>query len=330
VKNAYVPSPPLIIKLMKTFYAILIYPLVIDSSFFLLEKIHNFFTNDSYIYKDGECLLKMVNVSNPEHFARHPLWPHRGYTTDCNVNLYFEVQQSNRVEFILTRLWYVGSAIVGIFVLLRSKPKHTLSYVPLAIMAIAMAFITYHYQHDNTFFSVSHHTMLENSLFSAGNSTPHGFLNTQILAQFFVIILVKNILVKSNKLNWCSFVKVYIPLHSWWLIWIMLVVHPHVHEHNKSFYPWPLNHVFKDFDGHVLIHHVSGYCLGSIPHTGYFHDMLLFLHGKLFEHNIVERLTVWEKILNYTVTVILGFVAWTYLYVTYRVSVCEPSKTKNA
>ena len=90
-----------------------------------------------------------------------------------------------------------------------------------------------------------------------------------------------------------------------WLFWNMLGVHPYIHKHNASIYPWPLDKVFKDYTNHVECHHVSGFCLGSVPFSGYVHDVLLQAHGKVYEMGLVERLTAGETVLTYAVDVVL-------------------------
>jgi len=97
----------------------------------------------------------------------------------------------------------------------------------------------------------------------------------------------------------------------------MLVIHPHIHNEEKSFYPFPLNHIMQDYDGHVLCHHVTGLCMSSVPHTGYAHDVLLFLHGLLYKFGVVNRLTFGETVLNYSLHVVLGVLAWGYLWFVY-------------
>ena len=265
----------------------------------------------------------MVHDSAPEHYDAHPLWPYRGYTSDCNTQEYFNVQKENRWEFLLTMGWVQGSALIGLACLIFSPPKrNALWYLPLAIMSTAMAIITAHYHHDITHMcgNIQHHTnfgVAESENASGVKTVPHGVFMPLVCAQLLVTFIVSCCLHRSpdlsSGLSFVDYLKVYFPFQMFWLLWNMLVVHPYVHEHNKSVYPWPLSLIFQDYEGHVLCHHVSGYCLSSVPFTGILHNVLLFGHGKAYEFGIIERLTSGEAALSYIIDVVLVLLMTAYI-----------------
>jgi len=204
----------------------LVYPLAVGLSFKIIGSVHDFFSAGRYIYKDGECLLKMVNDSNPEHFIKHPLWVYRGFTSDCDTRDYFNIQQENKYEFMFTYFWIFGGAVLGLLSLLFTKfPKNFTSYVPLSFIATAMVLISAHYMQDNTYLcgNIQHHTNYkdnEGENASGRNSVPHGVSNGMVFAQAMVMLFVNNILKKHNKkLNFTDFAKVYLPIQAFWLVW---------------------------------------------------------------------------------------------------------------
>jgi hypothetical protein len=133
-------------------------------------------------------------------------------------------------------------------------------------------------------------------------------------AQLAVIFVVSRFLRSSGPgLRFADYLKVYAPFQMCWLLWNMLYVHPFVHTHEKSIYPWPLNIVFQDYEGHVLCHHVSGYCLSSVPFTGDAHNLLLFAHGWAYKAGLVSRLTTSETMLSYGIDVLLFFLIAAYI-----------------
>ena len=75
--------------------AVITYPFIVRGVLHLIGSV--FYTKDPY--KDGECYLKLINQTNSEHFMSHPLWPHRGYGSDCNAIDYARKQAfENEIE----------------------------------------------------------------------------------------------------------------------------------------------------------------------------------------------------------------------------------------
>jgi len=117
-----------------------------------------FHAGRQYTYQDTECLLKLVNTTNPEHFAVHPIWSSRGYDSDCDIQEYFQVQQANQIESVILR----GHYILSVMTLFYSPPKRIFFTKMLIICAIGLPFLNAHYQHDNVEFcgNLIHHSNL--------------------------------------------------------------------------------------------------------------------------------------------------------------------------
>ena len=267
----------------------------------------------------------MVNDTNPEHYLAHPLWSHRGFSSNCNTQAYFNIMQENKWEYVVMYAWLLGGAILGGGVAIFAPPAHLMHHASLAVMATAMVFVTSHYQHDNTDLcgNIQHHTNFTNEGENGSGikAVPHGVFNAIACSQLLIMALVQRLTVSSQFLSFSDFLKCYLPFQTLWLLWNMLYVHPHVHTSGTSAYPWPFSWVMQDYAGHVMCHHVNGLCMSSIPYTGTLHDMLLTLHGLAYKSGFVERLTVVETALNYVINITLAAIALGYLAVT--VSVLE-------
>lgn len=46
------------------------------------------------LYADADCFLKVINVTNPEHFAQHPLWRELQYNSDCDLQQFSKTVSS--------------------------------------------------------------------------------------------------------------------------------------------------------------------------------------------------------------------------------------------
>jgi hypothetical protein len=304
-----------------TALVLLLHPLLLSLSFSLVSYLHS---SPAYDYKDGECLLKMVNDTNSEHFDQHPMWPHRGFSSTCDTQEYFDIMQHNEYEHLFTTVLVQGGALLGIGAFLYSPTPlvQLLPYIPVAAISTAMVFVTAHYQHDNTFLcgNIQHHSNYKNDGENGSGikTVPHGVANPILFAQLLVMFLVHRFFAaaRNERLVFADFLKVYLPFQAAWLVWNMLYVHPHVHNEGASIYPWPLNHVMQDYEGHVLCHHVTGLCMSSMPLTGEPHDLLLELHGYLYKADIIHRQTFSEDVANYAINVVLTMIAWVYLKTT--------------
>ena len=129
--------------------AVAVFPFVVRGAYEVARFLHG----DAYSYMDGDCLLKMVNETAADHFAKHPVWPHRGYTSDCDVHEYFAIMHDNQLEFKLAVAYLALPAILGAISLALSPPRggvrDALVYVPLSLLTWSMVHVTAHYMHDN-------------------------------------------------------------------------------------------------------------------------------------------------------------------------------------
>jgi hypothetical protein len=267
-----------------------------------------------------------VNASNPDHFAGHPLWPHRGYDSDCDPQEYFELQQHNQFEYkctlyMLPTMFTLGAAMVA-WSMYQGKPRtdkpSRAAYIPLALMACGMAFVTCHYQQDITHLcgNIMHHSEMK---YRGANETlvetvPHGVLQGFILALVYVVMITNFIMRLTPKLNMYDFISVFCLVTSIWFLWNMKVVHAYVHKHNESIYPFPLNHIMNDMV-HITGHHATGHYFGSVPHTAYLHNFLIDAHAEFYINKWVEPRGASEYWLNVGLDYVLLALAWVHLYI---------------
>lgn len=86
----------------------------------------------------------------------------------------------------------------------------------------------------------------------------------------------------------------------------MKVIHPYIHKYNQSWYIWPFSLVFKDYEGHVLCHHVNGYCLGDLPGLSLIYDRLMYYHSFLYKLGYIQ----FQSANHYTLNIF-----WDYLLI---------------
>ena len=90
----------------------------------------------------GECLLKAINVTNPVHFARHPVWPARGYRSDCDVHAYMEANFQNPTERKAMLATYAVEILAGIIALVRfGLPKRLPELLLFSIVGTSFHFL---------------------------------------------------------------------------------------------------------------------------------------------------------------------------------------------
>jgi len=315
-------------SLKVTVAAAVAWPLAVRAMYETARWAHG----NSYYYMDGECLLKMVNISAPAHFSKHPLWPYRGYKSDCDVEEYFGVQQRNQLEMKVIFLMILVPALLSVVSLMYSPPKRSLIYVPISLLTWSIVFVTSHYQHDILHLNgnIMHHTNFKND---GENGTlqktaPHGVLYSTNLAHVMMLVIVYTLMKSELTLSFWDFVRLQLPTQALKVIYNMQVVHTYVHKYNRSIYPWPLDKFFRDYEGHVVCHHGTGHCLGEFPGTSVLHNFLLDAQGQLYRHGWVERGSMGEAVLNLSMDYVLLVIAAMYLYAGVRATALLTSKPR--
>jgi hypothetical protein len=105
----------------------------------------------------------------------------------------------------------------------------------------------------------------------------------------------------------------------------MKVIHPYVHAHQESWYSAVLRpilgdatnkYLIDDFKGHVMVHHVSGFCLGDGPIYNWFYDLLMFYHGKVYELGYIKFKAVEHYAFNYLLDYFLLTSVFAFMAIT--------------
>ena len=94
-------------------------------------------------YMDSECILKMVNTTNPVHFSKHPVWSKRGYESDCDINAYYKYNiEGATFESRILKSWTLLGLLIGTIGCYMQLPdlRKLLPYFLIAF--IGAAFLT--------------------------------------------------------------------------------------------------------------------------------------------------------------------------------------------
>ena len=151
-------------------------------------------------YADPNCLLRLVNVTAPEHYARHPLWSGLAYDDSCaDLESFVESQYEStlsKVEFKafrLTILVFVGltaatlyrrTCALGVLPVLLKMQRQLLA----CFFSFSLLFVFMHFSNDCIFMVQLHHSdvsqFTEKYSGSGVDMIPQGWLAT-----FLVTIL---------------------------------------------------------------------------------------------------------------------------------------------
>ena len=97
----------------------------------------------------------------------------------------------------------------------------------------------------------------------------------------------------------------------------MKLIHPYIHTQHRSWYgdvvsPLITKYIMDEYKGHVLCHHVSGYCLGDAPTYTWFYDRLMYYHGLVYQFGYITFGTAQHYAANilldyFLIITIMGF-----------------------
>mmetsp|Transcript_12508 Transcript_12508/g.16833 ORF Transcript_12508/g.16833 Transcript_12508/m.16833 type:complete len:216 (-) Transcript_12508:746-1393(-) len=196
----------------------------------VLYKTDAWIHGPTYRYMEGECLLKMVNESAPDHFVKHPLWKYRGYSSNCDVVEYFNVQQQNQAEFKVVFAYLGIGALLCLMSLMHKPPKYTIAHIILGLLTWSMIFVTTHYQHENLHLNgnIMHHSNLKHDGKNASlvKTIGHGVLYS-ILSTHAIILLTMRLILRwhLNHLSFFDFIRIQLPCQALKIIWNLRFVH---------------------------------------------------------------------------------------------------------
>lgn len=277
-----------------------LYPFIIRGLYLLRQSFEP-------MYMNATCLMDFVKFSSPEHYDVHPLWKYfqQASNVTCEdmtgvpIEEYFvQVYKAGTTEFYIFYgivFLYVGiSAFCFLRQLFTGKVRSIISVVAAAVLAFnqgSLFHLLSHYQNDLYHLNgnVMHH-----SSFSVGgdnaalvNTLPPGLI-INFLMNYVTVWMMAYVCLDYFKLDkW-----VYLNAAALWqvgkLLLQMKVIHPYIHTQHKSWYgPWFAKYIMDEYKGHVLCHHVSGYCLGDAPTYTWFYDRLMYLHGLVYQNGWV-------------------------------------------
>jgi len=279
------------------FKYLVLYPFVIRGLYLLRQSFEP-------LYMNATCLMDFVRLSSPEHYDVHPLWKfyQRGTNQTCEDitgvpihDFFVQVYKSGVTEFYIFYglvFLYVGISFVCFLrQLFAGKVKSIVSLIAMAILSWnqgSLFHIMSHYQNDLYHLNgnVMHH-----SSFTVGgdnaalvNTLPPGLIINFIM-NYVTIWMMTYVIFDYMKLDKWVYFNISAPLMIAKLLLQMKIIHPYIHTQGKSWYgPFVAKYIMDEYKGHVLCHHVSGYCLGDAPTYSWFYDRLMYYHGLVYEY----------------------------------------------
>mmetsp|Transcript_13833 Transcript_13833/g.30515 ORF Transcript_13833/g.30515 Transcript_13833/m.30515 type:complete len:351 (+) Transcript_13833:159-1211(+) len=331
----------------------LAYPFVIRALYLLRQSFDPFYMNST-------CLLDLVRLSSPEHYDLHPLWKfyQQGSNETCEsvtgmpISQFFtETYSMAAVEFYIFYAVIIPASVIGLALFakdfIKGKGRSIVGIIGSVILSWnhgSLFHLLSHYQNDLSHINgnVMHHSSFtvggDNSSFV--NTLPPGLL-INLLTNFLFCWMMMSVLLDYFKLDKWAYLNLSPVLILAKLMLQMKVVHPYVHAHQESWYGAVLRpilgdatnkYLIDDFKGHVMVHHVSGFCLGDGPIYNWFYDLLMFYHGKVYELGYVKFKAVEHYAFNYLLdyfllTSVFGFMAIT-VFVLYPILPKMPADKK--
>ena len=295
---------------------IIFYPFVIRC----LYLIRQFF-NPSYM--NSNCLLELVKDSAPNTWNNHVLWPHFNITESCSSifeitldDFFISTFHTGKIENNILYFYLFALLICGVYYLMsqliiKKNIQVISSFFGCFIVSWLQGSLFHlisHYQNDITHLNgnVMHHSeyKINGDNTSITNTLPSGLIFVFIL-NYTTVLWIMYLITKKLGIDskmYCAYATIIIPIKQ---IFQMVIIHPYIHTYNKSWYPWPLNLMFKDYEGHVLCHHINGLCLGDFPGVGYIYNLMLQYHSKLFSGGYIKFKSINYFILNIIIDYIL-------------------------
>ena len=273
-----------------------LYPFIIRGLYLVRQSWEPFYMN-------ATCLMDFVRLSSPEHYNLHPLWKfyQKSSTVTCESitgvpieEFFVQVYKSGVTEFYIfygiTFVYLAISSWCFLRELFAGKVKNMVALVAMTFLSWnqgSLFHLLSHYQNDLYHLNgnVMHH-----SSFSVGgdnaalvNTLPPGLIINFIL-NYVTMWMVTYIILDFFNIEKWLYLNLSAPMQIGKLFLQMKIIHPYIHTHHKSWYGPPIStYLIDDYKGHVLCHHVTGYCLGDSPTYSWFYDRIMYLHGKVYE-----------------------------------------------
>jgi len=327
------------------FAFLIIYPYLLDFVFYTLNQVH--YPNGEAKYNDGECLLKLVNDTDPFSFGKHPLWPYRGYNSECDSIEYGLWQATSNPHELKAMNIYVKSFTALGFSYLAHQ-AYTLGDPALLptmlifgwLQGIEKQYET-HYAIDLTRMlgALIHHSPdikergKSGSVF--GDSLSHGILPISVMSDFSGSALF----VAAHTAVNAAVPGVLYPVHYYLasrfighvkIAFQTNVYHPALHRLGRSPLPNWLAFIVDDYRCHITEHHENdGTCLGVTDFivTNEIYSYLMYAHGYLYSSGIVTLGSTAHAMTNYVMEYMLLLIGYGwFLSVLYIGVYVRPSK----
>jgi len=276
------------------------YPFIIRALYLLRQSVEPFYMN-------ATCLIDLVRESSPEHYDLHPLWKY--YQQNSNITCtditgmeiedYFNhIYKNGTTEFYIFYGIAFAFAGYGLICFLKQlftgKVKSFIGVLGCAILSWnhgSLFHLLAHYQNDLSHINgnVMHHSSFNVGGDNAAlvNTLPPGLL-INFMQNFVTVWMMMYVILDYLKVDKWLYLNLSGPLILAKFFLQMKIIHPFIHTQHKSWYgtfisPLISKYIMDDYKGHVLCHHVDGYCLGDSPVYGWYYDWVLYYHGKLYE-----------------------------------------------
>jgi hypothetical protein len=298
-------------------------------------------------YMNSTCLLELVRVSAPEHYTSHPLWQHFELhrNTTCQEVTGLSTEEfflQNHSGGILEFQIFMGSMFLYAAYSLVQFVSHLwrgeagsfsslIATVMLSVNHFSLFLLLSHYQHDCTHIcgNVMHHSsyQVDGSNASLIGTLPPGLLFNAIVNHFMMFCMF-NVAMGWFKLDTTLYNLIVTPVALARLLFNMMVVHPWIHAHGRSYYKEVFGawFPFDEYVGHVQVHHGNGLCLGDTPIYSWFYDLVLKFHGSLYEAGVLRYQHVEHYVSNFVIDYFL--LASIFMFVVLTVMVFYPFMDK--
>ena len=227
-------------------------------------------------------------------------------------------------------LYAAYSLVQFITHLLRGKVGSFSSLIATVVLSVnhfSLFFLFSHYQHDCTHIcgNVMHHSsyQVDGSNASLVGTLPPGLLFNAIMNHFMVLCMF-NVAMGWFKLDTTVYNLVVTPVALARLMFNMMVIHPYIHTHNRSYYKEIFGSwfPFDEYVGHVQIHHGNGLALGDSPIYSWFYDLVLKFHGSLYEIGVLRYQHMEHYVSNFVIDYFL--LASIFMFVVLTVLLFSP------
>eukprot|EP01031_Cornospumella_fuschlensis_P026646 gene26646-32197_t len=307
---------------------LLVYPFLIRGLYLLQQAFIPFYMNPI-------CLMDLVRESAPDHWNLHPIWKHfhEDAGTTCEKitgkplrEFFLMNYKSGVMEYYVFWTVMLAACAYCLYVyarhLLSGKVRSIIGFLASCLLAFnhgSLFHLLSHYQNDAYHLNgnLQHHSSfsVEGDNATLVNTLPPGLM-VNFTLNHFVIMVMAYFVARYFRLDVVQYLSLAHPFILLKMIVQLKVIHPYLHAEQKSWYGWPMNLLIDDYNGHVLCHHVDGYCLGDAPLYARFYDALLYCHGKIYEKGLLTFQSVPSILFNISLDYFLLACTFVFMFVT--------------